>query len=475
MALEMKLSLKLQQQLIMTPQLQQAIKLLQLNHIELVQEVQREMLENPVLEETQEKLEDPRQLPDVGKEITAPQTSEQWDGSDNSVDWARYFADRSVSDYRGGFNREDREEVESVLTRATDLSSHLEWQLHMVDMDAESKNTGMVLIGYINDDGYLSAPLEEIFEKEKLDPINAEWVLERIQTFDPTGIGARDLSECLLIQLDTLGVKDDVVRTIVRNHLKDLERHDYKAIAKTLDIEVDRVVALVKIITRLEPKPGRPFSAERPQYITPDIYVRRVGDEYVITLNDDGMPKLRVSNYYKKILQDLESSSKKEREYIQEKLRGALWLIRSIHQRQRTIYKVTESIVNFQGDFLEKGVKYLKPLILRDVAEDIKMHESTVSRVTTNKYVHTPQGIFELKYFFNSGISSDQGGPVASESVKSMITKIIEEENLKKPYSDQKIVQLLKEREGLNIARRTVTKYREMLGILSSTKRKRRY
>ncbi len=475
MALEMKLNLKLQQQLIMTPQLQQAIKLLQLNHIELVQEVQREMLENPVLEETLEKLEDPRQLPDVGQEITAPQTSDQWDGGDNSVDWARYFADRSVSDYRGGFNREDREEVESVLTRATDLSQHLEWQLHMTAMDAESKNTGMVLIGYINDDGYLGAPLEEIVEREKLDPINAEWVLERIQTFDPTGVGARDLAECLLIQLDTLGVKDKVVRAIVRDHLKDLERHDYKTIAKAVDLEVEQVVTRVQIITRLEPKPGRPFSAERAQYITPDIYVRRVGDEYVITLNDDGLPKLRVSNYYKQILQDLETSSKKEREYIQEKLRGALWLIRSIHQRQRTIYKVTESIVNFQRDFLDQGINHLRPMILRDVAEDIKMHESTVSRVTTNKYVHTPQGIFELKYFFNSGIASDDGSSIASESVKSMIAKIIEEENVKKPYSDQKIVQLLKEREGLNIARRTVTKYREMMGILSSTKRKRPY
>ena len=457
----------------MTPQLQQAIKLLQLNHIELVEQVQQEMLENPFLEETIEPKESPRDLPDAGPERKAPEKPENWDGGDNSVDWARYLGRSSVSDYRGGFNGEAREEIEPVLIKGINLAQHLEWQLHMADMDLESKNTGMLLIGYINDDGYLTMPLADIVDKEKVDPINAEWVLERIQTFDPTGVGARNLSECLMLQLTALNIKDDIVLGMVKDHLTDLEKRDYKKVAKTLDCTMEDVIDAMKIIGQLEPKPGRPFGGERTQYITPDIYVHKVGDEYVITLNDDGLPKLRVSNYYKKIIHDMEHATKKDKEYIQDKLRGAQWLIRSIHQRQRTIYKVTESIVKFQRTFLDQGINHLKPLILRDVAEDIEMHESTVSRVTTNKYVHTPQGIFELKFFFNSGIDADGGNAVASESVKSMIAKIIEEEDVKKPYSDQKLVEILKKRYGLNIARRTVTKYREMLGILSSTKRKR--
>lgn len=475
MALEMRLNLRLQQKLVMTPQLQQAIKLLQLNHIELAQQIQKEMLENPCLEESPEAPENKRELPDVGPELKSEKSDERWDGADNSVDWARYWSYREVSNYRGGFEDEEREATERVLTKTESLADHLQWQLQMTDMDQESKATGMVLIGYINDNGYLSASLDEIAEKEGLDPINAEWVLERIQTFDPSGIGARDLSECLLIQLITLDIKDDIVTNMVRNHLPSLEKHDYKSLAKVLDCDIEDVIAAVEVISRLEPKPGRPFGGERPQYITPDIFVRRVGDEWVINLNDDGLPKLRVSDEYRKILHKQTKASKQEKEYIQEKLRGALWLIRSIYQRQRTIYKVTESIIKFQQEFLEDGIHKLKPLILRDVAEDIEMHESTVSRVTTNKFVHTPQGIFELKYFFNSGISADNGQDVSSESVKDLIAKIIGKEDPQKPLSDQKIVHILKEKIGLNIARRTVTKYREMMGVLSSTKRKRLY
>jgi RNA polymerase sigma-54 factor len=469
MALEMKMNLRLAQQLIMTPQLQQAIKLLQLNHLEMVEQIQQELVENPVLEEIAEPVENPRELPDSGPEITGelPERARQ-----PEIDWSSYLSQRSVSDYRGGYDDEERETVESTLTKTADLASHLEWQLHMAELDAESKAIGMILIGYINDDGYLSSPLDEICAKEKIDPELAEWVLEHIQTFDPTGVGARTLEECLLLQLNALGIEDGIVREMVQRHLADLERQDFKRVAKALDCSLDDAIEAFRIIRRLEPKPGRPFAGERAQYITPDIYVQKVGDEFIITLNDDGLPKLRVSNYYKSILQKREGANKVERDYVHEKMRGALWLIRSIHQRQRTIYRVTESIVKFQREFLERGVKHLKPLILRDVAEDIGMHESTVSRVTTNKYVHTPQGIFELKYFFNSGISGEDGA-VASEAVKNTIAKIIAEEEARKPLSDQQIADLLNEREGLSIARRTVTKYREMLGILSSTKRRR--
>lgn len=474
MALEMKMNLRLSQQLIMTPQLQQAIKLLQLNHLEMVEQVQQELVENPCLDEATETVESPRDLPDSGPELTLDR-----DGRDNpeNIDWTAYLQSRSVSDYRGGgsYEDEDRETAESIQTKTTDLVSHLEWQLHMTELDQESKATGMILIGNINDDGYLATPLAEICEKEGLDPDHAEWVLEQIQTFDPTGVGARDLAECLTLQLQALGYTNAIVLDMVGDHLPDLQRQDLKKVAKALNCSLEDVIDGMRIISALEPKPGRPYSSERVQYISPDIYVIKVGDEFVITLNDDGMPKLRVSNYYKRILQDKDARNKVEKEYIQDKLRSAVWLIRSIHQRQRTIYKVTESIVKKQRDFLEMGITHLKPLILRDVAEDIGMHESTVSRVTTNKYVHTPQGIFELKYFFNSGIGSGGGDSVASESVKDVIRKIVTDEDPRKPLSDQKILEILTDREGLSIKRRTVTKYREALGILSSAKRKRLY
>lgn len=468
MALEMKMNLRLSQQLIMTPQLQQAIKLLQLNHLELVDQIQEELVENPCLEETIDQTENPREVPDV-------KTNEPVDVPEANIDWATYLSRKSITDYQGGYDDEEREQNESVLTGAADLATHLEWQLQVSELDQESKAIGIILIGYINDDGYLATPLPDLCEKEKLDPELTEWVLERIQTFDPTGVGARDLKECLLLQLAALGIQDTLVRDLIDHHLADLERHDLKRIAKDLECSIEDVQAGMRIIAQLEPKPGRPFSSENVRYIVPDIYINKVGDEFVITQNDDGLPKLKVSNYYKQILQNKGTANKVEQDYIQDKLRSALWLIRSIHQRQRTIYRVTTSIVKHQREFLEKGIKHLKPMILRDVAEDIEMHESTVSRVTTNKYVHTPQGIFELKYFFNSGIDSESGDAIASESVKNMITKIVAEEDQRKPFSDQKIVQLLHQREGLNIARRTVTKYREMLGIASSTKRKRLY
>ncbi|MEE9567258.1 MAG: RNA polymerase factor sigma-54, partial [Desulfobacteria bacterium] len=259
---------------------------------------------------------------------------------------------------------------------------------------------------------------------------------------------------------------------IIRNHLKHLENKNYKAISRALGVGLGDVLSAVDIIIRMEPKPGRQFSDEEPQYISPDVFVYKVGDEFVIVLNEDGMPKLRISSFYKKALSNKgEEFAGRTRDYIKSKLRSAVWLIRSIHQRQRTIYKVVESIICFQRDFLEKGLVHLRPMVLRDVAGDIGMHESTVSRVTTNKYVHTPQGIFELKFFFNSSISRFNGEAIASASVKEKIRQIIESEDPTKPYSDKKMVDIL-ESSNINIARRTVAKYREMLGVLSSNKRK---
>jgi RNA polymerase sigma-54 factor len=470
-AIEMRQQLKMSQQLIMTPQLQQAIKLLQLSRMELVETIQQELQENPVLEEAQESLE-----PDANKQEspTVPDESEpvQTPADDAEIDWMRYLESKSVSEYHGGFDAEDREEVESPITRPESLQEHLEWQLRMTEAEEEIKELAVEIIGSLNDDGFMLVPLEEMSERLEADPDDMLEALLLIQEFDPIGVGARDLRECLLLQVKASPPDNPLVRPIIEKHLERLVDRNYKAIIADLDTDMDAIGVAIQCIGCLEPKPGRPFGGQAAQYITPDIYIRRIGDEFVVEQNDDGLPRLRISAYYKRILYDQKNATKEEKEYVREKLRSAVWLIRSINQRQRTIYKVTHSIIKFQRQFLEKGIDFLRPLILRDVAEDIGMHESTIARVTKAKYVHTPQGIYELKYFFNSGLERSGGDSVASESVKNRIQAIVKEENAKKPYSDQEIVRILKQRFGIKIARRTVTKYREMLGILSSTKRK---
>jgi RNA polymerase sigma-54 factor len=301
-----------------------------------------------------------------------------------------------------------------------------------------------------------------------------EGTLRRIQQFDPVGVGARDLKECLLIQLEQMAVRDPLAEKVVSEHLSLLKNRNYPAIAKRLGVSLERVNRAASLISKLDPKPGKAFGGEVTQEIIPDAYVYKVEGEYLVYLNDEGIPRINVNPFYRSVLSESRFALEGDRKYIQEKLRSALWLIRSIHQRQRTIYKVAKSIVQFQKDFLDNGIQFLKPLVLRDVAEDIQMHESTVSRVTHNKYMHTPQGIYELKFFFNAGITSTQGETLASESVKNLVREIITKEDPKKPYSDEKLVQILK---GMNIhiARRTVSKYREMMKILSSNERRRMF
>jgi len=301
-----------------------------------------------------------------------------------------------------------------------------------------------------------------------------ETVLQKIQDFDPMGVGARNLQECLLIQVRQLGMSGSVVEVILRDQLKDLEIRKYKQIAKSLGIDLNEVLAAAKLIAGLDPKPGRQYGQDDVHYISPDIFVYKVGDEFVVMLNDEGLPNIKINPFYSGDGRTGAPVDAKTEEYIHDKMRSALWLIKSIHQRQRTIYKVAKSIVKFQGDFLEHGIEYLKPLVLRDVAEDIGMHESTISRVTTNKYMQTPQGLLELKYFFNSGISTTEGDAIASESVKNKIREILENEDQRRPLSDQRIAEILS-RSNITIARRTVTKYREMMKIGSSSERKRHF
>jgi RNA polymerase sigma-54 factor len=476
MAIELRQQQKLTQQLIMTPQLQMAIKLLQLSRLELVEKIKQELEENPALDEVQETLTpEPTSEKAEQDSVVAEQTKEVTfeDKINEDIDWTNYIEEYN-SPGRMPVESEGREtpRFDSFISKKESLSDHLLWQFLMTSPDLDTENIGSLIIGNLTRDGYLDVSLDDIADTSETSHDRVGQVLALLQTFDPIGVCARDLSECLLIQIKHLGLSENSILTeIVKNHLHHLENKNYRAICKALKVRMDDVIAAVTVLKGLEPKPGREFSESDVQYITPDIYVYKAEDDFVIVLNDDGLPKLQVNSYYKKAMLRGEKISDETKEYLQDKLRSAAWLIRSIHQRQKTIYKAMESILKFQRPFFENGIAHLKPMVLRDVAEDIEMHESTISRVTTNKYAYTPQGIFELKYFFNSSIKRIHGEAIASASVQDKIKKIIESENPKKPFSDSKMANMLKD-QNIDIARRTVAKYREMLGVLSSNKRK---
>jgi RNA polymerase sigma-54 factor len=494
MGMEMRQELKLSQQLVMTPQLQQAIRLLQLSRMELADLVHEEMLENPILDDELDlENERTRDRDEAGSEVEqlhqlegAGSTEQALEGSVvdgvaqteikgdatavSEIDWENYLDNYSMGPPMPAF-RGDGEEMpslEATLTKPPSLHDHLAWQLKMSNLTPDRLEIGMEILGNIDADGYIKdPPIEELAADLGVDPVVCEEVLEKIQSFDPTGVGARSLAECMLIQAVAAGQDDDLVVKMIKSHLGNLEKKNYQAIARDLKQPLEEIYEAAKVIMEFDPRPGRQYSSDDPHYVTPDVYIHKVGDKYFVVPNDDGLPKLKISGFYKNAM----GNSAASKDYVQDKLRSAQWLIRSIQQRQRTIIKVAESILKFQREFFDKGIAHLKPLILRDVAEDIGMHESTVSRVTTSKYVHTPQGIFELKFFFNSGISRTNGEDLASQAVKSKIKELVDAEDPKRPHSDQKIVELLK-KGGIDIARRTVAKYREQLGILSSSKRK---
>ncbi|MDJ0804762.1 MAG: RNA polymerase factor sigma-54 [Desulfobacterales bacterium] len=475
MALELRQQLKLTQQLIMTPQLQMAIKLLQLSRLELLDQIHQELEENPALEEVQETQQEDRTAEAAEKAEPEPVDNQEVTIDEkipDDIDWSNYI-DEYNSVGRTSFETENRDapRYEAFISKKEGLNDHLIWQLAMSFPAEYEQELASLIIGNLNKDGYLDVPLEDLAQASGESLAKVQDALDLVQSFDPVGVAARNLGECLLIQARHLGIDTPLITAIIENHMNHLENKNYKAISRALKVKFDEVVAAVNVIRSLEPRPGREFSDETPQYIVPDIYVYKVDDDFVIMLNDDGMPKLRVNSLYKKSLSQKAKLPGEAENYIQEKMRSAAWLIKSIHQRQKTIYKVMESILRFQRNFFERGIAHLRPMVLRDVAQDIEMHESTISRVTTNKYAYTPQGIFELKYFFNSSIRKSHGGEIASASVQQKIKDIIANENPRKPYSDDKIAKLLKE-ANIKIARRTVAKYREILGILPSNKRK---
>ncbi len=562
MAMQMKMQMKMSQQLIMTPQLQQAIKLLQLSRAELEELIEQTLIENPVLEEgmdmdtfpnkteeskeSSETEETPEVVSDTEDFETARENEQEDSAAQDEIDWQQYI--EQIEQF-GGYNErrynintddEDGPSIDITAAQSESLADHLMWQLDMQKLTPLEYEVGAHLIGNIDEDGFLVTSIRELMELQhdlysriikkhkkgelnklpeidlnlcdlkfqsgknshkkkntaenesnfnedgrmkdeeisKLDILTpacafVESVLHKIQQFNPNGVGARSLQESLLIQLDMMGEGDSLSSRIVKNDMQFLESKDLKKISRRQKQDIEQVIDSYRLIMSLEPKPGREFiSNPSHHYIIPDVYIYQKDNEYKVALNSVGMPRLRISNYYKDLSNSMEDDGSLTKDYIMEKVKAGQWLLKSIEQRQKTIYRVTKSILRFQKKFFDKGIHFLRPLVLKDVAEDIDVHESTVSRITTNKYVHTPQGIFELKYFFTSGIDQARGEAVSSKRIKDMILQMVQKEDLKSPYTDLQIADVLERQSGIKVARRTVAKYREALNILPSNKRK---
>ncbi len=559
--MQMKMQMKMSQQLIMTPQLQQAIKLLQLSRTELEELIEQTLIENPVLEEgidmdtfpnktddsaeTAETAESPEVVADT-EDFETARENEQENNDQDEIDWQQYieqveqFGGYQERRYNIASDDEDSPSIEATAAQTESLADHLVWQLDMQELTPLEYRTGAFLIGNIDDDGFLVTSVRELLESQRdlYDQINqsykkgelaelpeidadlldlrfqtgkttqkkknkkediadfeqyeeipeeepkrpevsaaacsfVEYVLGIIQQFNPNGVGARSLQECLLIQLDILGESENLCSRIVKHDMPLLESKDLKKIARRQKQDLEQVIESYRLIMSLEPKPGREFIPNPSHhYIIPDVYIYQKDNEYKVALNSAGMPRLRINNYYKDLSNTMEDDGSLTKDYILEKVKAGQWLLKSIEQRQKTIYRVTKSILRFQKKFFQHGINFLRPLVLKDVAEDIDVHESTVSRITTNKYVHTPQGIFELKYFFTSGIDQGRGDAVSSKRIKDMIMQMVQKEDLKSPYTDLQIADILERQSGIKVARRTVAKYREALNILPSNKRK---
>ena len=502
--MKLRLDLRLSQKLIMTPQLQQAIKLLQLSRLELQQSLQQHLMENPLLDEVVAEAEENEEVVTADRDqADQPATSGEagedihdkpTESGDNAEEfsassWEDYFDTdlrRGETDYSSS-SREEFPSYEQTVAKSTSLEDHLVWQLSLSGLSDREKEVGRLIIGNLDDDGYLRITLEELVAGTSYTVDEAESVLKDVQGFDPNGVAARDLPECLLLQLKFLGrsqigslgsrpgtIKGSVLEAIVLHHLKDLEKKQYARIAKALNISVDDVFQATRIIEGLEPKPGRPFSNTQNYAIVPDVFVVKNEGEWEVLLNDDGLPRMRISPYYKQLMSSGQSGTAETKAYMDDKLRAAQWVIRSIEQRNKTIVKVVSSIVKFQEGFFERGIQHLKPLVLKQVAEDIGMHESTISRVTANKYMYCPQGMLELKFFFNAGLQrADQPTDMLSSvTVREMIRKMVAAEDASKPLKDEEIAAKLRTQQVL-IARRTVAKYRAEDNIPSATQRKR--
>ena len=477
--MEMKHSLHLSQtqKLIMTPRLQQALKLLQVPTLELQQILKQEVLQNPLLEEVDEVTEQE----DIDKEASADeQNNEESDdpAEEDPIDWSEYLQDGSLDRTYVPPSESSVEFLEKVPATRTTLAESLLEQLHFLNLPAEHMKIAEFLVGSIDERGWLVTSVDDIALALDRPVVEVENVLRLVQALEPAGVGARDLRECLLIQLDARGERDSLAWQMIHDHFDHLVNRRFPEIARLLKVSVLEVQEAADGIATLHPRPGTLVSAEDPKYVVPDLIVERVDDEYVVMLNDRNVPRLRISSAYGDVIAankrkpGATDAEKQTREYIQGKLASAKWLIQTIEQRRRTMIKVMNCIVREQREFFDKGIAFLRPLTLAAVARQIDMHESTVSRVCSGKYVQTPRGVFELKFFFSSGLATDDGEDVSARTAKNIIKGLIDEEDKMDPLSDQRIAELLHEK-GLQIARRTVAKYREQMQILPARLRRR--
>ncbi len=450
--LELKQTQKLAQQLVLTPQLQQAIRLLQLSQMELIEAIEQEIKENPVLE--------------IEEEPAEEQESQK---KEEIAEWLERFS--PSEDFLG---REEREypDYENIVKKASDLRDYLRWQVGVSDFNRDERVCAEWVIENIDDNGYLASPLEEISEVSGIGVEPLEAVLGKVQKLDPAGVGARDLKECVLIQYEDRGEKDPAFEAVVNSYFELFRKMDLREIAKRSGYPVEKIREVFEKIKSFDPKPGRNYESEQTIYVVPDVFVVKTEDGFEVFLNDEGLPELKMNRYYVDLHGD-EKLNGDARDYIKKKIKQAEWFMKSLEQRQKTLYLVSKSIVDFQQEFFDKGVRCLKPLILKDVAHYIGVHESTVSRITTNKYMGTPFGVYEMKFFFTTGVGSDFGESVSTNAVMDLITEIISGEDKKTPLKDEEIVALLKNQHNINIARRTVAKYREVLHIQSSRERRR--
>nr|WP_315022787.1 RNA polymerase factor sigma-54 [uncultured Aminipila sp.] len=482
MRLGYDLTIEQTQKLVMTPELIQAIQILQFNTQELDNYVQEQLLVNPVLEqgnshsessETNENAETVTALSEKTKELN----SETLGSNElSSNEWAEHIKEREYDDisYKQGEYSKDNKEYsfEQFVTSDVTLSEHLMFQLQFAPIKQSCRTIGKYIIESLDDNGYMTLTIDEIARTLNVSEEKVNIVLEAIHSFDPAGVAAMDLKECLLIQLENRGELDEIVERIIKDYLEDIAANRLATIAKEVGITVQEVQEISDLIRSLEPKPGRQFASQSTtRYIVPDIIVEKVNGEYVVTINESSTPKLMVSSYYEKVLQESQNDPNLTK-FLSGRLNSAIWLIKSIEQRKQTIYNVVSAVVKYQQDFFDKGSKHLKTLTLKQIAEEVGIHESTVSRSINGKYMQSPRGVYEIKYFFTSGVLGTQGEGISSQSIKTFIKEIVSEENPKAPYSDQDMVRLLSDR-GIEISRRTVAKYRDELNILSSSKRKR--
>ncbi|MEE8162103.1 MAG: RNA polymerase factor sigma-54 [Acidobacteriota bacterium] len=463
----LSLNLNLSQRLVMTPSLLQKIELLTLNRLELTDLLNEELAENPVLEEDLESAEaGPSESTEQAKD--SEEDTEKYDDFDYEYFFGEYLAPSAR--LREWESRDDRPSFDVFLAKPSTLSDHLNWQLNLSGVPSHIHEVSYFIIGNIDEDGYLNSSVERIAETLQVSEEVVEEALEVVQGFDPVGVGSRNLQECLLIQIWAAGLQDTLAEKLVQDYLPQIQAKKLREIAKELGCELEEVTEALDLIRRFSPKPGEKYAAQKPIYIQPDVYIHKVDDEYQIVLNDDDLPKLRLSRVYRNLLKS-KDTNKETKSFIKERVRSAIELLRSLDQREQTIYRVCSAIVGRQQAFLDNGIMHLRPMLIKDVAEELEVHSSTISRVVAHKYAHTPQGVIELRKFFTLGIEGLGGEDISVVNVKETIKKIIEKENHDKPLSDQKISRVLND-QGIQITRRTVAKYRDQLKIPGSRERK---